>query len=61
MSAKLTTVLKVYRLLWSVAAPLSPLLLARRLKRGKENSARLDERRGGGDSARPNGDRKSVV
>lgn len=55
MSAKLTTVLKVYRLLWSVAAPLSPLLLARRLKRGKENSARLDERRGGGDSARPNG------
>ncbi len=55
MSAKLTTVLRVYRLLWSVAAPLSPLLLTRRLKRGKENAARLDERRGGGDSARPNG------
>ena len=47
--------LRIYRLLWSVAAPLSPLLLARRLKRGKENGARLDERRGGGDSARPVG------
>jgi 3-deoxy-D-manno-octulosonic-acid transferase len=55
MSAELTTVLRIYRLLWSVAAPLSPLLLARRLKRGKENGARLDERRGGGDSARPSG------
>lgn len=55
MSAKLTMVLKTYRLLWSVAAPFSPLLLARRLKRGKENGARLNERRGGGDSSRPSG------
>jgi 3-deoxy-D-manno-octulosonic-acid transferase len=55
VTAKLTLVLRTYRLLWSVAAPLSPLLLARRLKRGKENGARLDERRGGGANVRPDG------
>ena len=55
MSDKLTLILRTYRLLWSVAAPLTPLLLARRLKRGKENGARLDERRGDGDDIRPAG------
>ncbi len=55
VSAQAHLVLRTYRLLWSVAAPLSPLLLARRLERGKENGARLDERRGGGTSMRPSG------
>jgi 3-deoxy-D-manno-octulosonic-acid transferase len=47
--------LRAYRLLAAAAAPLAPLLLARRLKRGKENGARLDERRGGGVNLRPHG------
>ncbi|MDO8878176.1 MAG: 3-deoxy-D-manno-octulosonic acid transferase [Pseudolabrys sp.] len=55
MSRKLTGVLRVYRLVSSVAAPFAPLLLARRLKRGKENGARHDERPGGSDSLRPAG------
>ena len=55
MSGRLTLVLRAYRLLSSVAAPFAPLLLARRLKRGKENGARLDERRGDGRTMRPQG------
>ncbi|MSO66468.1 MAG: 3-deoxy-D-manno-octulosonic acid transferase [Pseudolabrys sp.] len=46
MSGKLTAVLRAYRLLSAAATPLVPLLLARRLKRGKEHRARLSERRG---------------
>jgi len=55
VSGSLTLVLRAYRLLSSVAAPFAPLLLARRLKRGKENGARLDERRGDGRTMRPPG------
>ena len=55
MSDRLTLVLRAYRLLSSVAAPFAPLLLARRLKRGKENAARLDERHGDGRIMRPQG------
>ena len=55
MSARLTVVLRAYRLLAAAAAPLAPLLLARRLKRGKENAARLNERRGDSRIARPRG------
>lgn len=55
MSSKLTGVLRAYRLVSSLAAPFAPLLLARRLKRGKENGARLDERRGDSQSVRPIG------
>ena len=55
MSARLTGVLRAYRLLAAAAAPLAPLLLARRLKRGKENGARLNERRGDSRTARPRG------
>lgn len=55
MSERLTLVLRAYRLLAAAAAPLAPVLLARRLKRGKENGARLDERRGGGGNLRPDG------
>ncbi|MSP31271.1 MAG: 3-deoxy-D-manno-octulosonic acid transferase [Pseudolabrys sp.] len=46
MSGKLTAVLRAYQLLSAAATPLVPLLLARRLKRGKEHRARLSERRG---------------
>jgi 3-deoxy-D-manno-octulosonic-acid transferase len=55
VKAKLTGVLRTYRLLSSVAAPFAPLLLARRLKRGKEHHTRLAERRGDSHRARPAG------
>ncbi|MFA6264796.1 MAG: 3-deoxy-D-manno-octulosonic acid transferase [Pseudolabrys sp.] len=55
MSTRLTLVLRAYRLLSSVARPLAPLLLSRRLKRGKEVSARLGERYGKSDKERPDG------
>lgn len=55
MSAKLTGVLRTYRLLASMAAPFAPLLLSRRLKRGKENPARLGERSGNSNIVRPDG------
>jgi 3-deoxy-D-manno-octulosonic-acid transferase len=48
-------VLRAYRLLSSVAAPFAPLLLARRLKRGKEIGARIAERHGDSGSVRPPG------
>jgi len=53
--APLTLTLHAYRLLSRLAAPLTPLLLARRLKRGKENPARLGERYGKTQDARPDG------
>ncbi len=52
---KLTAVLRTYRLLSSLATPLAPLLLARRLKRGKENRERIAERRGSSRDVRPDG------
>lgn len=55
MSEKLTRVLRAYRLLSAAATPLVPLLLAKRLKRGKEHRARLAERRGEARIARPEG------
>jgi 3-deoxy-D-manno-octulosonic-acid transferase len=55
VSQKLTTTLRAYRLLSAAAEPLVPLLLANRLKRGKEHSTRLSERRGQPGVARPNG------
>ncbi len=55
MSEKLTSVLRAYRLLSAAATPLVPLLLARRLKRGKEHRARLSERRGEASIERPVG------
>ncbi|MCW5692148.1 MAG: 3-deoxy-D-manno-octulosonic acid transferase [Pseudolabrys sp.] len=53
--APLTLTLHAYRLLSRLAAPLTPLLMARRLKRGKEVAARLGERYGRSYDARPNG------
>ncbi len=55
MSKRLPAALRAYRLLSAVAAPLVPLALARRAKRGKEHSGRLSERRGISRVARPDG------
>lgn len=55
MSGKLPTGLRVYRLLSAAAGPFTPILLARRLKRGKEHRQRLPERRGESRIARPEG------
>jgi 3-deoxy-D-manno-octulosonic-acid transferase len=55
VSDKLPGMLRAYRLLSAAATPLAPLLLARRLKRGKEHRARLAERRGLSRLARPPG------
>lgn len=45
----------LYRLLTRVSAPILNLLLWRRLKKGKENKARLPERRGISEKKRPKG------
>lgn len=55
MSRKLPVSLRAYRLLSAAATPLAPLLLARRLKRGKEHRGRLAERRGQTRLPRPKG------
>ena len=47
--------LRLYRFLAATGAPLTSILLARRLKRGKELGERIDERRGGSTAARPTG------
>ena len=47
--------LRAYRLLTTAAAPLAPLLFSYRLRRGKEDSARLSERRGKAGIPRPSG------
>ena len=52
---RISSVLLAYQLLSSLAAPFSHLLLAQRLKRGRENSDRLDERLGESLRVRPEG------
>jgi 3-deoxy-D-manno-octulosonic-acid transferase len=52
---RLPATLRGYRLVTAAAAPLAPLLLSYRLKRGKEDPARLPERRGESQVARPQG------
>jgi 3-deoxy-D-manno-octulosonic-acid transferase len=52
---QLTPLLRAYQLLSRAATPLAPTLLSRRLKRGKEDPARLDERYGASRIARPRG------
>jgi 3-deoxy-D-manno-octulosonic-acid transferase len=47
--------LRVYQRLSAVAVPLTPALLKRRLKQGKEDPARIDERRGMTKDVRPHG------
>jgi 3-deoxy-D-manno-octulosonic-acid transferase len=55
VSKKLPATLRVYRLLAAMAGPFAPLMLARRLKRGKEHGGRIAERRGFARTARPQG------
>ena len=55
MSERLTTALRLYRLISAAAMPVAPLLLARRLARGKEQRGRVSERRGEAGMARPDG------
>jgi 3-deoxy-D-manno-octulosonic-acid transferase len=55
VNEKPTPALRAYRILSTVAIPLVPLLLARRLKRGKEHRARMTERRGITHIERPKG------
>src|SRR3954470_21478921 len=51
----LPATLHLYRLVMTAAAPMTPLLLSYRLRRGKEDSARLRERWGETSVARPSG------
>jgi 3-deoxy-D-manno-octulosonic-acid transferase len=55
VSDKLPAALRAYRLLSAAARPVTPLLLAQRARRGKEDRARLAERRGQSAVARPPG------
>jgi len=55
MADTLPMALRVYRGLSSAAAPLASALIRQRLKRGKEDPARTDERRGLSHDLRPQG------
>jgi 3-deoxy-D-manno-octulosonic-acid transferase len=55
MASTLPMALRVYRGLSSAAAPLAPALIRQRLKHGKEDPARIDERRGLSHDVRPQG------
>ena len=55
MSGRLPAALRGYRMFSVAMTPLTPLLLARRLARGKEHRLRLAERRGVSVMARPPG------
>ena len=55
MSGRLPAGLRMYRLLSAAVGPFTPILLARRLRRGKEHQQRLPERRGENRIARPEG------
>ncbi|MEH6951270.1 3-deoxy-D-manno-octulosonic acid transferase [Nitrobacter sp. NHB1] len=55
MPSPMPATLRLYRRLSAAAAPLTPALLKRRLKQGKEDPARIDERRGIARQLRPAG------
>src|SRR6201985_3889007 len=55
MVSSLPMALRVYRRLSTAMVPLAPVLIKRRLKLGKEDPARIAERRGLTRDARPNG------
>jgi 3-deoxy-D-manno-octulosonic-acid transferase len=55
ISAKAEGALALYRSAWSVASAVAPLVLRARAKRGKEDPARLGERRGIASRERPTG------
>jgi 3-deoxy-D-manno-octulosonic-acid transferase len=54
-SSSLPMTLRVYQKLSSAALPLAPALIKRRLKQGKEDPARIGERRGVSQDTRPHG------
>ena len=55
MASSLPMTLRVYQRLSAAAAPLAPALIKRRLKQGKEDPARVGERRGMSRDIRPHG------
>src|SRR6201986_4167924 len=55
MASSLPMTLRLYRRLSTVAVPLAPALINRRLKQGKEDPARVGERRGMSADIRPHG------
>ena len=55
MANSLPMTLRVYRRLSAAVAPLAPALIKRRLKQGKEDPARVGERRGMSRDTRPHG------
>src|SRR5215472_12005597 len=55
MASSLPMTLRVYRRLSSAVVPLAPALIGRRLKLGKEDPARIAERRGLSRDVRPQG------
>src|SRR5271156_3461223 len=55
MASSLPMTLRVYRRLSAAAMPLAPALIKRRLKQGKEDPARIGERRGLSGDTRPFG------
>jgi 3-deoxy-D-manno-octulosonic-acid transferase len=55
MTQRIPATLRLYRLAWTLARPLVPLLLSRRLGRGKEIRERLRERKGHAEIERPAG------
>ena len=55
MAKSLPVTLRIYRKLSAAAVPLAPALIKRRLKQGKEDPARIAERRGVGGGVRPHG------
>ena len=55
MANSLPMTLRLYRKLSSAMVPLAPALIKRRLKLGKEDPQRVDERRGMSADVRPHG------
>jgi 3-deoxy-D-manno-octulosonic-acid transferase len=55
MASSLPVTLRVYQRLSAAAVPLTPVLFRRRLKQGKEDPARINERRGMTRDVRPHG------
>jgi 3-deoxy-D-manno-octulosonic-acid transferase len=55
MASSLPITLRLYRRLSAAAVPLAPALIKRRLRQGKEDPERINERRGVSDGPRPSG------
>jgi 3-deoxy-D-manno-octulosonic-acid transferase len=55
LAKSLPITLRVYQKLSSAVVPLAPALIKRRLRQGKEDPARIDERRGMSQDVRPQG------